>query len=197
MQKPTDLSAIRLITVSGRIGAGSTSLGKHLAQKLAWKHLEGGEIFWEAIRKRMDVATKDTNLRADEEDQLFDNQLENILTKDNHIVVEAKLAGFFAQKKPGVFKVGVVCEDQEDNDQTEIRIDRLVNREHITVHEAKEEVIEREQNDLTKWRRLYVNNDPDWVYWQKDYFDLVVNTYEHDPEESLALVLKAIGYREA
>ena len=55
MNKPIELPNIRIITISGRIGAGSTSLAKHLAQKLGWKHIEGGEIFWEAIRQKMDA----------------------------------------------------------------------------------------------------------------------------------------------
>ena len=195
MHKPIDLSGIRLITVSGRIGAGSTSLAKHIAQILHWKHLEGGEIFWEALRHKMNLSAKDTNLRPDEEDVLFDDKLKEILSEDDHIVLETKLAGFFSQGVEGVFRVGVVCDNAEGEDQKEIRIDRLVNREHISVHDAKAEVLEREANDLEKWRSLYVKGDPNWIYWKKDYFDLIINTYSHDQDESLELVLKAIGYK--
>jgi cytidylate kinase len=195
MHKPIDLPHIRLITVSGRIAAGSTSLAKHLAQTLHWKHLEGGEVFWEAVRRRMDLSAKDTNLRPDEEDILFDEKLKEILAKDDHIVLETKLAGFFSQGMEGIFRVGVVCDNEKGEDQKEIRIDRLVNREHVSVHDAKAEVLEREKNDLAKWRSLYANNDQEWKYWEKEYFDLMVNTYAHDPEESLQMVLEAIGYK--
>src|SRR6266571_3748296 len=176
MNDPVALQNIRIITVSGRIGAGSTSLAKHLAKKLSWKHIEGGEIFWEAVRKRMHLTPKDTNLRPDEEDVLFDEQLKKILGEDEHIVLETKLAAFLAQRIPGIFKIGIVCDDAEGQDQTAIRIDRLVNREHVSIAEAKAEVVEREKNDLAKWRRLYVDNDQAWVYWDKNYYDLMVNT---------------------
>jgi cytidylate kinase len=63
---PIEIPGIRIITVSGRIGAGSTSLAKSLAKYLGWRHLEGGEIFWEAVRKRLGLEPKDTNLRPDE-----------------------------------------------------------------------------------------------------------------------------------
>ncbi len=195
MHKPVDLPGVRLITISGRIGAGSTSLAKHIAKTLFWKHLEGGEIFWEAVRRKMELSSKDTNLRPDEEDVLFDNQLKKILAKDHHIVLETKLAGFFAQGMEGVFKVGVACDSEEGKDQTEIRIDRLVNREHISVQEAKLEVLEREKNDLEKWRSLYAKGDPSWIYWNKDYFDLIVNTYSHDQDESLEMVLEGVGFK--
>ena len=52
MDKVVDLPNIRIITVSGRIGAGSTSLAHHLSETLNWKHIEGGEVFWEAMRKK-------------------------------------------------------------------------------------------------------------------------------------------------
>ncbi|MBI2430874.1 MAG: hypothetical protein HYV39_02575, partial [Candidatus Levybacteria bacterium] len=53
----------------------------------------------------------------------------------------------------------------------------------------------REEENLAKWRRLYTNNDQNWVYWDKKYYDLVVNTYNHDPDQTLQLALEAIGYK--
>ena len=192
---PVSLPNIRILTVSGRIGAGSTSLAKHLAKLLGWKHIEGGEVFWEAVRKRMQLAPKDTKFRPDEEDLLFEEKQKEILKNEEHIVLESKLAGFCAKDMPDVFKVAVVCEDVTGVDQTQIRIDRLVNREQTTMENAKQEVLEREVNDLTKWRKLYAENDKDWVYWDKRYYDLVVNTFSHNQEESLQLVVDAIGYK--
>lgn len=193
MHKPVELPNIRIITVSGRIGAGSTSLARHIAKTLSWKHIEGGEIFWEAVRKKMALSPKDTNLRPDEEDVLFDDKLKEILKNEKHIVLETKLAGFLAQGLNDVFKVAVVCEENGE-DQPGIRIDRLLNREHVSAEEAKAEVFEREHNDLSKWRKLYVKGDQDWVYWDKKYFTITINTFDHNQEESRELVLKAIGF---
>lgn len=195
MDKPKELPGIRIITVSGRIGAGSTSLARHIAKTLSWKHIEGGEIFWEAVRKKMQLSPKDTNLRPDEEDVLFDKKLKEILQNEKHIVLETKLAGFLAQGLPDIFKVAVICEENGE-DRAEIRIDRLVNREEVSIDDAKEEVFQREHNDLTKWRKLYVNNDQDWIYWDKKYFDLTVNTFDHNQEESRSLVLDALGLQQ-
>jgi len=195
MDKPIDLPNIRIITVSGRIGAGSTSLAKHLAQTLGWKHIEGGDIFWEAIRKKMNVANKDTKLRPDEEDQLFEQKQKQMLRDEHHMVLESKLAGFCGQGIDDVFKIAVVCEDVQGQDQPQIRIDRLVNREQMPVDDAKTEVLEREINDLEKWRRLYAEGDAQWVYWDKKYYNLVVNTFSHNQEESLKLVLETIGLK--
>lgn len=190
------LSHIRLISVSGRIASGSTTLAKKLAYALKWRRIEGGEIFWEAVRNKLGLDPKDTGLRPDEEDKVFDESLKHILETKDHMIVETKLAGFIARDMPDVFKILVICTDPEGTDQTNIRIDRLVNREHMTIAEAKEEVLAREKSDVEKWRRLYAGNDPHWTYWDNQYYDLVINTYEHDPDEALAIVLEAIGYSE-
>lgn len=195
MEKLIDLPSIRIITISGRIGSGSTTLAKKLAQKLGWKHIEGGEIFWEAVRKKMGLDPKDTNLRPDQEDELFDAELKRILKEDSHIVLETKLAGFNAQGISGVFKILMLCEDEKGEDQLNIRIDRLLNREKISIEEAKKEVRQREENDIKKWRRIYAKRDPNWVYWDKKYYDLVINTYSHNQEESLQIALEAIGIK--
>ncbi|OGH15886.1 MAG: hypothetical protein A3C30_03600 [Candidatus Levybacteria bacterium RIFCSPHIGHO2_02_FULL_40_18] len=192
MASPFDVPGIRIVTISGRIASGSTTLANHLAEKLGWRHLEGGEIFWETVRKKMGLAEKDTNLRPDQEDELFDAKLKQILKEEKHIVLETKLAAFNAQEIEGIFKILVLCE-KNGEDQPQIRIDRLINREGISVDEAKEEVLHREQSDLEKWRKLYANSDPNWVYWDKKYYDLVINTYDKNSEQTFQTALTALG----
>lgn len=195
MINPIDLPNIRIITVSGRIASGSTTLAKNISKLLGWRHIEGGEIFWEAVRTKMGLSEKDTNLRPDKEDEDFDRSLRKILDEGKHLVLETKLAGFNAQGISGIFKILVLCHDGAGNDQTQIRIDRLVNRERVSIEKAKEEVIEREKNDLEKWRRLYGPEDQNWTYWDEKYYDLVVNTYSHDSDQTLSGVLPKIGYK--
>lgn len=191
--KPVDIPNIRIITISGRIGSGSTTLAHKLSKTLGWRHIEGGEVFWEALRTKLGLDEKDTNLRADKEDQDFDVSLKKILQEGNHLILETKLAGFNAQGIEGVFKILISCDDGDGVDQVAIRIDRLVNREKISIEEAKAEVVEREENDIEKWRRLYTGGDKTWVYWDKKYYDLVINTYNHNQEETLKLALEAVG----
>jgi len=193
MNESIDIPIIRIIAVSGRIASGSTTLAKKLAKHFHWRHIEGGEIFWEAIRRKTGLDAKDTHLRADEEDALFDAELKRLLHEEKHIVLESKLAGFNAQGTDGVFKILVICENEQGEDQTQIRIDRLINREGVALEDAKAEVLEREKNDLDKWRHLYAKDDPHWVYFDRKYYDLVINTYSYNQEESMKLVLEKLG----
>ncbi len=194
MKEPAKLSNIRNITISGRIGGGSTTLANSLGETLKWKHIEGGDIFWEKVRNKLGLDSKDTHKRPDEEDRVFDSELKKMLKEESNLVLETKLAGFNAQGISGIFKILVVCEDSEGRDQTSIRIDRLLNREGVTVKKAKEEVLEREKNDIEKWRSMYANGDPNWVYYDKKYYDLVVNTYSHNHKQSVDYALEQMGF---
>jgi cytidylate kinase len=184
---------IHNITVSGRIGSGTTTLAFGLAKKLGWKLLEGGALF-EKIHNDLKVSELEVNSRPDSFDLQYEEKIKKILSTENHHIIQSHLAGFDAQGIKSEFRILVVCEDEEGNDKTEIRIDRLVNRRGISITEAKEEVHIREKRNLQKWRRLYAGNDNNWVYWDKKYYDLVINTYPHNQEETLKIVLEGIGY---
>ncbi len=197
MKTPIDLLNIRIITISGKIASGSTTLAHTLSLVLGWRHVEGGEIFWEVVRTKLGIDSERTNLRPDIEDENFDASLKTVLAKGEHLILETKLAGFNAQGMSGVFRILVVCEDSNGNDQPQIRIDRLMNREKISIEEAKKEVLDREKNDIEKWRRLYGKGNENWAYWDKKYYDLVINTYSHNQEESLKIAIEALGYKSA
>ena len=60
----------------------------------------------------------------------------------------------------------------------------------LSVDVAKKHLKEREDANLTKWKRMYGVND----FWDPKYYDLVINTYSHGPTETLDIVLQALGY---
>lgn len=187
------MTKIQNITISGRIGSGATTLAVKLSEILGWEMLEGGQIMRKA-NKDAGGTVVETDKRPDSIDLEYEEFVKKILKEERHHIIQSHLAGFDAQGIDGVFKIFVVCEDEEGNDKTDIRIDRLVNRDKISVDEAKFEIKEREERNLEKWKRLYANNDPQWVYWDKKYYDLVINTYSHNKEESLKIALEKIGY---
>jgi cytidylate kinase len=182
--------AIKNITVSGRMGTGQTTLAKGIAKTLGWKFWEGGAIV-ENLYKKLGASEVNTDLRPDDHELWMDNKIKEMLKDGSKQVVQSNLAGFMAQGIPGVFKILVTCEE-DGEDKVDIRIDRLVNRKGISVEEAKEEVKKREQGNLAKWRRLYADNDQNWVYWEPKYYDLVINTFDHNAEESLKIALQAL-----
>lgn len=182
---------IRNITISGRIGTGKTTLAENLGIALSWEVLDGGKIFRQAaVDAKHHI--KETSKRPDQLDLDYEEKIKNILkTQKNHII-QSHLAGFDAQGIDGIFKILVICRNEKGKDKTSVRVDRLMNRDNLSLKDAKEEVIEREKQNLEKFRRLYAKNDKNWFYWDDKYYDLIVNTYSLNQKEALKFVLKKI-----
>lgn len=183
-------SKIKNITVSGRIGAGATTLATRLSQELSWELLEGGALF-EKYHNEIKADETEVGKRPDKLDLDYEEMVKKMLREGSNQIIQSHLAGYDAQGISGVFKILVLCEE-DGVDKIDIRIDRLVNRKGVSIDEAKREVKDRELGNLEKFRRLYADNDPNWVYWDKKYYDLVVNTFDHNPDQTLELVLKAL-----
>ncbi len=194
MDKPLSISSIRNVTVSGRIGSGATTLAKKLEERLGWKLLEGGELF-EKIHKELNLDQSQVGRRPDHFDLEYEERIKKMLAREKYNIIQSHLAGYDAQGIEGVFKILIICSDAEGNDRREIRIDRLINRDGISIEEAKREVNDREEQHLAKFRRLYANNDPAWVYWDKKYYDLVINTFDHNKEQTFQIALNALGIK--
>ena len=189
MEKITELSNIKNITVSGRIGAGATTLAKNLARVLGWEMMDGGKLM-RKVQAELGVDVEEALKRPDHFDIEYEEKIKKILKEESHHIIQSHLSGFDAQGIPQVFKILVVCEDEEGNDKKEVRIDRLVNRDSIAVEKAKHEIAKRDRQDREKWSRLYASGDPNWVYWDKKYYDLIINTYSHNQEEVLKIALE-------
>jgi cytidylate kinase len=189
--KPVEIPGFRNIAISGRIGTGKSTLAEHLAASLGWKLLDGGKIFRKYAKDYGFHITEKEKI-PDDFDRAFEEKTRQIFLNEKHYVIQTHLAGFLAQGIEGVYKILVVCEDENGKDKSSVRVDRLMNRDLISAREAKNELRQREENHLKKFRKLYVPNDPKWVYWKKEYFDLIVNTFSLNQKEALEYVLKHI-----
>jgi len=174
----------RSLTVSGRVASGATTLSRGLADTLNWHLYNCGEIY-RLYAKEMGIPLERTDLSSDNYHLKLDNYIKKKLNKEKYIIVESWLAGYDAQGIDKVFKIFVDCSDFS------LRVDRLVNREKMTIQEAKEHLIKRESENLIKWKKLYGTSD----FWNPKLYDLVIDTYKYGPVETLDLTLAALNYQ--
>lgn len=177
---------IHAITVSGKIAVGTTTLSKNLRAVLGWTYTNAGAIQREYDRQHsMNENAVGALSRSDDHEREIDAMTINMLKNEKNIIYEAWLAGFMAREIPGVFKVLVTCSEYA------VRVDRVVNREKISVNEAKEWMKKREEENIPVWHKLYGDHD----FWDPQYYDLVVDTYQTGPNESMGIVLDKIGFK--
>jgi cytidylate kinase len=197
----------RNITISGLPGGGSTTLLSLLKEELkfeGWKGFSGGEFMRSyAVEKGLFDANSKLHHSAahyeDDFDRKIDFGMREKLEQEEKWIIESWLSGFLAQGLDKVLKVLVYCSDDA------IRIDRIVNRDQVSVTEAKKHIQGRYQANLEKWSRMYQSQWHEWVvdpgkvsasdpidFWRPDLYDLVIDTYSTNKEETLQKVLHAI-----
>lgn len=178
-------SKYNAITISGKIAVGTTTLAKNIQSTLGWKYVNTGAIQREYDRKKGNNENAQGALsRTDEHEREMDAMTVEMLKKEKNIIYEAWLAGFMAKDIKGVLKVLVICSEYA------VRVDRVVNREKITVDDAKLWMKQREEENIPTWQRLY----GDFDFWDPKYYDIVIDTYKTGPMESLGVVLDKLGY---
>ncbi|MBI3955208.1 cytidylate kinase family protein [Candidatus Gottesmanbacteria bacterium] len=173
----------RNITISGRVASGATTLSRALADKIGWKLINGGEIVRDYMKKKS-IPLEHTFQTTDRYHLDLDEFIKNKLQTEDNLIVESWLSGYDAQGIDGVFKIYVACSDDS------VRIDRIVNRDRLTIDEAKEHLKTREEENLKKWDKIYHTRD----FWNPKLYDLIIDTYQNGPSETLQLAVKAIGF---
>lgn len=194
------------ITISGLPGTGTTTLLRLLEKKLEWKGYSGGEFMREyALEKGIFKPQQGFHHSAEDYEDDFDRTIDmgvrEKLGSSQGGIYEAWLTGFLAQGVSGVLKVLLVCSDDA------IRVDRVVNRDKVTVAQAKDHILSREEQNRRKWTRMYRDEWISWVvkpghvgedepidFWDPRIYDLIIDTYSNSREETFKKVLDKVGY---
>lgn len=182
----SSIKKYRIITVSGKIAVGTTTLSKNLAHVLGWKHINFGALQREFDRKNnINENMQGALARSDTHEREIEEMGEKMLNTENNLIYEAWLSGFLARNYKDVLKVLLICSHDD------IRVDRVANRENITIAEAKKWIKQREVENEEKWKKLYGNFD----FWSPEYYNLTIDTYRKGPMETLGKVLDKLAFR--
>lgn len=195
------------VTISGLSGSGTTTLLQLLKNELkfdGWTGFSGGEFMRQhAVEKGLYDNTNKIHHDAMAYGEDFDRQIdfgirEKLQTKEKWII-ESWLSGFMAQGLADVLKILVICSDDS------VRVDRIVNRDEVTVVEAKRHLQQRYKVNLKKWSNMYVQQWQTWVvdrhlakpdekidFWKPELYDLVIDTYSSNKQQATKIALDAI-----
>lgn len=171
------------ITISGGVSTGKNTLLNNLKPYLLpldWKFTSGGQLL-------RDFAKEYVQPLASLADKKFHNELDERtirLLKSGHYVIEAWLAGFMARELKNTLRVFLYC----SNDA--LRVDRVANRDKVTIDQAKLFIKEREKNNMLEWKKIY----GDYDFWDSKYYHLTIDTYSSGPLQTVGKVLDALGY---
>jgi cytidylate kinase len=173
------------ISISGGVGVGTTTLMNNLKPYLepeGWKFKSTGQFIREYTKEKvLPLAT----LVTDDFDREIEARAKETLEKEKNWVIDAWLAGFISREIPHVLRVLLICSSEP------IRIDRIVNRDKISVEEAKTNLKKREEENFKKWKRIY----GDYDFFNPEYYHLIIDTYSSGQMETVGKVLDKLGYK--
>ncbi|GIW60922.1 MAG: cytidylate kinase [Patescibacteria group bacterium] len=173
------ISPPRIITISGEVSTGKSTLSRALAKSLPhWQIVNTGQMFRDFLQSRGEDILKVSAL-PDTVHIEFDLVQKDILASHHHSIVEGRLAGWLAQSYSDVFKIFCIAD-------LDVRIKRYMQREGCDAQTAHTQIKYRDQKDVEKYQQVYQLSD----YRDAQYYDLMLDCSTKTPEELTTLVLK-------
>lgn len=173
------------ITISGGVATGKNTLLNNLKsylEPLGWKFTSGGQLL-------RDFAKEYVQPLASLADKKFHNKLDNrtkrLLATEGHYVIEAWLAGFMARNLKNTLRVLLTCTDHA------LQVDRVANRDKISIEQAKKFIKERENINFKEWKKIYGN----YNFFAPKYYNLIIDTYSSGQLETVGKVLDKLGFK--
>jgi CMP/dCMP kinase len=174
--------SIRVITLSGEISSGKSSISSALASCLrGWQVLNTGAMFRDFCSAN-GISIQNVSLLPDSVHKNFDALQRSKLETDHNLILEGRLAGWLAQGVPDVLKVFCFA-------PIEIRVERYMRRENCSWEQALDDIKHRDQNDVERYRTLYELVD----YRSPIFYDLHIDTSSHTPKELAVEIAQKAG----
>ena len=152
------------IAVSGKHGAGKSSVAKALAQKFNLRYVSAGDIFRQ-LAKEQGKTLSEFSLLAEKKpsiDQEIDDRTLSHASQGN-VVIDAYIAGWIARDFADV-KIYLRA-------PLEVRVQRISNRDQRSYEEILEETRLREESQKRRFYEFY-NFDVTDI----NFFDIILNT---------------------
>jgi len=167
-----------IITLSGKPGAGKTTVAKILAEKLGYKFYSTGDLRGQMAMKRgltidqlNEIGTKE-----DWTDKEVDNLTKEIAEREDNLIFDSWLAFFFIPKS---FKIFLEINPQVAAER--VFIDQRPDEKHFDSPVGIEKML-NERLEQSRQRYLkYYNVD----FLDKSHYDLIVDTTNLSPVEKV------------
>ena len=174
----------RNITISGGVASGKNTLLDNLKpflEPLGWKFSSGGKILRDYLKEYKHPLA---SLGDEKIHHIIDERNVKLLQEGNY-VIESWLAGFMARNFNDTLRILLICSNPA------LKIDRVVNRDKVTVDQAKQMIKEREEDNIKTWKKLY----GDYEFFDPKYYHLVIDTFSSGPLETVGKVLDRLGFK--
>lgn len=175
-----------IITISGSLGSGKSTVAKLLAKKLGYKHYSMGDFQRELAKERgisllelSKLEEKDKSL-----DKIVDQKQKDLGKKEDKFVIDSRLGFHFIPHSVKVF----LDVDEKESAKRIFNHLRPGEKENATLEKTEENIRIRKQSEQKRYQEYYNLNLHD-----KANYDFVLDTTNISAEEVIQEILKHIG----
>lgn len=177
------MDKLEIITLTGDLGSGKSTVGKMLCDGLGYGYIYTGDIL-RNIAKRLGMTTNELNTYAEthkEIDEEVDSTFRG-LNGARKLVVDSRLAWHFI---PGSFKVYLQVQPEEA--ARRVLGDKVRIAESYTdIQEAMAQMNARRQSEIKRYKELYGIDCTD-----PKHFDLRIDTTTTPPDQVFQQIITA------
>ena len=174
-----------IITISGALGSGKSTVAKILVQKFNLKHYSTGDFMREIAAKRGITLLELSKLA--ETDRSIDKELDNYQIQlgkyEDNFIIDARLGWHFIPNSIKIF-LDVTDEEAAKRIFKEGRTDEKYNTD---LNATLENIKNRRASEIKRYLDYYNLN-----YYDHNNYDLVVDTTEIPAEEVAEKIIKFI-----
>ncbi len=174
-----------IITITGNLGSGKSTVAKLLAKKLGYNHYSTGD-FWRQIAAERGTDVLGLNKMAEIDksiDDEMDKRQEELGKKEDNFVIDARLAWHFIPKSVKIF---LDVSDEEAARRTSQ--DTRVSEKRFSFEETLKRIRERRESEVKRYKERYGLN-----YYDKSNYDIVVDTTPINAEQVTQKILNFIN----
>lgn len=158
-----------IITISGKAGAGKSTVAKLLSEKLRLNHYSMGDLM-RKIAKDKAISLHDLGILAEKDDSIdreLDKRQIELGKREDNFVIDGRLTAYFMPNAN--LKVFLDCSDK-------VRTERILNDQRkdekgSSFSEMAQAIREREESERKRYSQYYGVD-----YYDKKLYDLVVDT---------------------
>jgi len=165
-----------IISISGLIGSGKTSLAKNICKRFNLRYVSAGEIMRDMAKKE-GMSLIEFSAYAEkhpEIDKKIDERQRELAKGD--CVVDGRLSAYFTNPDISIWLTAPL----------DIREKRIAKRDKISLEDAKKTIMEREESERRRYKKFY-NID----LYNIEKYDLVINTGKFNIE-ALTEILSSV-----